>query len=50
MLLMVLVSKYGFRASDERFLEEWLYAWPLERNSVVERDCDSVASSEKFEE
>lgn len=26
--------QYGFQASDERFLEEWLYAWPSGRKQV----------------
>ena len=31
--------QYGFVASDERFLEEWLYAWPLGKKQVwYERD------------
>jgi len=31
--------QYGFRASDDRFLEEWLYAWPSGKKQVwFERD------------
>jgi AAA15 family ATPase/GTPase len=34
--------EYGFVASDERFLEEWLYAWPLGKKQVwFARDLDS---------
>jgi AAA15 family ATPase/GTPase len=34
--------QYGFVANDERFLEEWLYAWPHGRKQIwLERDGDS---------
>ncbi len=26
--------EYGFVADDDRFLEEWLYAWPSSRKQV----------------
>jgi predicted ATPase len=33
--------QYGFVADDERFLEEWLYAWPQGRRQVwFEREAD----------
>jgi AAA15 family ATPase/GTPase len=33
--------QYGFSASDERFLEEWLYAWPNNRKQTwFEREGD----------
>ena len=33
--------QYGFQVSDERFLEEWLYAWPSGRKQVwFEREDD----------
>jgi len=39
--------QYGFTASDERFLEEWLYAWPRSRKQVwFERDGDLFQFSE----
>lgn len=34
--------QYGFVANDERFLEEWLYAWPQGRKQTwFERDGDA---------
>ncbi len=34
--------QYGFVADDERFLEEWLFAWPRGRKQVwLERDADT---------
>ena len=34
--------QYGFQASDERFLEEWLFAWPNGKKQVwFERDNDT---------
>ncbi|MCF7994986.1 MAG: ATP-binding protein [Chromatiaceae bacterium] len=36
--------QYGFVANDERFLEEWLYAWPHGRKQTwFERDGDAYA-------
>jgi len=33
--------QYGFRVDDQRFLEEWLYAWPAGRKQTwLERDAD----------
>lgn len=34
--------QYGFVADDERFLEEWLFAWPKGRKQIwLERDAES---------
>lgn len=34
--------QYGFRVDDQRFLEEWLYAWPAGRKQTwLERDADA---------
>jgi uncharacterized protein len=39
--------RYGFVADDERFLEEWLYAWPAGRKqSWFEREGDDFAFGE----
>ncbi len=49
MLLNGVRYQYGFRASDERFLEEWLYAWPIGKKQVwFERDCDSYKFGENL--
>ena len=35
--------QYGFRVDDQRFLEEWLYAWPAGRKQTwLERDADAL--------
>ena len=33
-VLQGVLYRYGFQTSDERFLEEWLYAWPSGRKQV----------------
>jgi uncharacterized protein len=39
--------EYGFGVNDERFLEEWLYAWPHGRKQVwFEREGDSFRYGE----
>lgn len=39
--------QYGFVATDEEFIEEWLYAWPQGRKQVwYERDRDSYRFGE----
>jgi predicted ATPase len=41
--------QYGFVADDERFLEEWLYAWPAGRKqSWFERDGDKFKFGEQL--
>ena len=38
--------RYGFSANDERFLEEWLHAWPSNRKQTwLERDGDKFSFS-----
>ena len=42
--------RYGFVADEERFLEEWLYAWPRGRKqSWFERDGDSFKFGENLQ-
>jgi len=39
--------EYGFAASDTRFIEEWLYSWPLNRKQVwFEREGDDFKFGE----
>jgi predicted ATPase len=41
--------QYGFVSSDERFLEEWLYAWPKGKKQIwFERDGDKFKFRERF--
>jgi uncharacterized protein len=41
--------QYGFQASDTRFLEEWLYAWPNGKKQVwFERDNDRFKFGENL--
>jgi hypothetical protein len=41
--------QYGFQASDERILEEWLYAWPRGKRQVwFERDNDTYKFGESL--
>jgi len=41
--------QYGFVASDECFLEEWLYAWPKgHKQTWFERDSNSYKYGENF--
>ena len=41
--------QYGFRASDEQFVEEWLYAWPSGRKQVwFERDSHAFTFGENL--
>jgi hypothetical protein len=41
--------RYGFVADDERFLEEWLYAWPAGRKqSWFEREGDDFKFGEQL--
>ncbi|MCX7428790.1 MAG: ATP-binding protein [Planctomycetia bacterium] len=41
--------QYGFQASDERFLEEWLYAWPSGKKQVwFERDNQTLKFGENL--
>lgn len=41
--------QYGFQVSDERFLEEWLYAWPNGKKQVwFERDNDKYKFGERL--
>jgi len=39
--------QYGFVADDQRFLEEWIYAWPKGRKQTwLERDGDQLSFGE----
>ena len=41
--------QYGFLASDECFLEEWLHAWPLGKKQILyERDCQDFKFGENL--
>lgn len=41
--------QYGFQASDEQFLEEWLYAWPSGKKQVwFERDNQTFKFGENL--
>jgi uncharacterized protein len=41
--------QYGFSASDERFLEEWLYAWPNGKKQIwFERDGSTFKFGENL--
>ena len=41
--------QYGFQASDECFLEEWLYAWPNGKKQVwFERDNNTFKFGENL--
>lgn len=48
-LLDAVRYQYGFVASDERILEEWLYAWPHGKKQVwFEREEDAFKFGEKL--
>ena len=49
LLLGTVRYQYGFTTSDESFLEEWLFAWPLGKKQVwFERDPNTFKFGDNF--